>query len=401
MKKTVSIIIAAAMAAAFLCGCGVSEQTQSAVESSQSGAQTAENDSSSAEEESGRVSFLAVGDNLIHQTIYEEADGFFGETGDGKYDFTPFYSEVAGEIASRDIAFINQETIIGGYDLGLSGYPTFNSPDEVGQAVKEVGFDMVNMATNHSLDMGQEGIDHAVSLFDSLNLCHDGVYSSEDERESISIIEKNGVKLALVSFTASTNGLTAPNDYSINTFDDDEYIKKKIESAKAAADFVIVSAHWGDENNFGTNDFQQYYAQYLADCGADLIIGTHPHVIEPVEWITSSDGRQVLCAYSLGNFLGGMLLADNCLSGMLTLDIVKNDDGSFSTENIKWIPIVIHFEGDQADIMSDRSGYKIYKLSDYTDELAESHVLNGYDGEEISVSYFESKTREVISEEFL
>lgn len=395
LKKLLSLVLTLGTLA--LCGCQSASETSSVNPNSDNSSSASD---SKVEPKSNTVSFCAVGDNLIHQTIYEEADSFSGSIDDGKYDFTPFYSEVKDDIASYDLSFINQETIVGGYDMGLSGYPVFNSPDEVADAVKKVGFDLVNMATNHSLDMGQDGIDHAVDVFDGLNLCHDGVYKDSESKQSINIVEKNGIKFALVSFTESTNGITAPYDYSISTFDDDDYIKEKIESAKLIADFVIVSAHWGTENSFDTDDFQKYYSQYLADCGADLIIGTHPHTIEPVEWVTSSDGRKVLCAYSLGNFLGGMLSPDNCLSAMLSLDITKNDDGSFTTQNVKWTPLVIHFEGDQSDIMNVRYGYKIYKLKDYTDSLAVKHVLNGYDGEEVSVSFFENKTREVISSEF-
>lgn len=352
------------------------------------------------ENETQKVSICAVGDNLIHETIYEEADGFSGEIGDGKYDFRPFYSEVKSDIESFDLAFINQETIVGGYELGLSGYPVFNSPNEVADAIKDTGFDMVNMATNHALDMGQQGIDNAVSEFDKLSLCHDGIYKSEEDKNAISIIEKKGIKFSLVSFTESTNGIEAPNSYSISTFDDDGYIEQKIKSAKAVSDVVIVSAHWGTENSFETNDFQEYYSQFLADCGADIIIGTHPHTIQPIEWIDASDGRKVICAYSLGNFLGGMLSSDNVLSGMFCLDVVKDAQG-IAVENVHWTPLVIHFEGDQSNILEERSGYKIYKLSDYTDELAQKHILNGYDGDVISIESFIDKTNSVIPKEFL
>lgn len=361
-----------------------------------------ENKSSSepAENSTQKVSLCAVGDNLIHETIYEEADSFSGEIGDGKYDFSPFYSEVKSDIESYDLAFINQETIVGGSELGLSGYPVFNSPYEVAEAVKDTGFDMVNMATNHALDMGQQGIDNAVLEFDKLNICHDGVYKNEQEKNSVSVIEKNGIKFSLVSFTESTNGISPPNSYSISTFDDDEYIKQKIKKAKSVSDVVIVSAHWGTENSFETNDFQEYYSQFLADCGADIIIGTHPHTIQPIEWVDASDGRKVICAYSLGNFLGGMLSADNVLSGLLSLDVTKNEN-EITVDNVKWTPLVIHFEGNQNNIQEDRSGYKIYKLSDYTNELADNHVLNGYDGNVISIKAFKNKTNSVISKEFL
>ncbi len=382
-----------------LCGCTANESTNNSslpAENKTSSARSSE----AAENDEQKVSLCAVGDNLIHETIYEEADSFAGEINDGKYDFRPFYSEVKSNIESFDLAFINQETIIGGYEMGLSGYPVFNSPYEAAEAIKDAGFDMVNMATNHALDKGQQGIDKAVSEFDKLSLCHDGVYKNEEDKNSISVIEKNGIKFSLISFTESTNGIEAPNSFSISTFDDDKYIEQKIKSARAVSDVVIVSAHWGTENSFEANDFQKYYSQFLADCGADIIIGTHPHTIQPIEWINSNDGRKVICAYSLGNFLGGMLSSDNVLSGMLSLDVVKNEQG-IALENVHWTPLVIHFEGNQSNILEERSGYKIYKLSDYTDELAGKHVLNGYDGNVISIESFNNKTKKVIPKDFL
>lgn len=396
MFKKISVL----MCVLFLfSGCALNESSN---DSSLLSENKTSSSSSSKASENGeqKVSLCAVGDNLIHETIYEEADSFLGEIDDGKYDFRPFYSEVKSDIESFDIAFINQETIVGGYEMGLSGYPVFNSPYETAEAIKDTGFDMVNMATNHALDMGQQGIDNAVSEFDKLSLCHDGIYKSEDDKNAISVIEKNKIKFSLVSFTESTNGIQAPNSYSISTFDDDKYIEQKIKSARAVSDVVIVSAHWGTENSFETNDFQKYYSQFLADCGADIIIGTHPHTIQPIEWIDASDGRKVICAYSLGNFLGGMLSSDNVLSGMFSLDVIKSEQG-ITVQNVHWTPLVIHFEGNQNNILEERSGYKIYKLSDYTDELAQKHVLNGYEGNVISIESFNNKTNNIIQKDFL
>lgn len=396
MLKKFSVLMCALF---LLCGCAANESTNNSslpTENKTSSARSPE----AAENDEQKVSLCAVGDNLIHETIYEEADNFAGDVDDGKYDFRPFYSEVKSDIESFDLAFINQETIVGGYEMGLSGYPVFNSPYEVAEAIKDTGFDIVNMATNHALDMGQQGIDNAVSEFEKLSLCHDGVYKNKEDKNSISVIEKNGIKFSLVSFTESTNGIEAPNSFSISTFDDDKYIEQKIKSARAVSDVVIVSAHWGTENSFEANDFQKYYSQFLADCGADIIIGTHPHTIQPIEWINSNDGRKVICAYSLGNFLGGMLSSDNVLSGMLSLDVVKNEQ-DIALENVHWTPLVIHFEGNQSNILEERYGYKIYKLSDYTDELAGKHVLNGYDGNVISIESFNNKTKKVIPKDFL
>jgi poly-gamma-glutamate synthesis protein (capsule biosynthesis protein) len=140
----------------------------------------------------------------------------------------------------------------------------------------------------------------------------------------------------------------------------------------------------------------------FADLEVDVVIGTHPHSINPVEWIKGANGNETLVVYSLGNFIGGMLSVDNILSGMISFDFVKDSkSGDISVENVKWIPLVIHFEGNQANILEERDNYSVYKLEDYTDKLSEKHVLNGYEGQVVSIDSLTQKTKEVIDEEFL
>lgn len=132
----------------------------------------------------------------------------------------------------------------------------------------------------------------------------------------------------------------------------------------------------------------------------DLVIGTHPHTIQPVEWIQGENGNSMLCVYSLGNFIGGMLTTDNAIGGMISLDFVKEKD-SISIQNVKWIPTFIHFEGNQNNILEERYNYKAYRMDQYSDSLASKHVLNGYEGNVVSMDYIESVTKDVIDEEFL
>lgn len=348
------------------------------------------------------VHFVGVGDNLIHETIYLEADANSGTVGDGTYDFTPMYEKVKADIQNADIAFVNQETIVGGQALGLSGYPMFNSPTEVAQNLADTGFNLVNLVSNHSLDKGSLGIQNALATFDKLtDVCYNGIYDSEERAKIIPTFEKDGITFSFLAYTYGTNGIEPDNSYEIAYFDE-EKIKQDVAAAKKISDVVIVSAHWGDENTFAPNEFQQYYAQLFADVEVDVVIGTHPHTIQPVEWVTGANGNQTLVVYSLGNFLGGMLSVDNILSGMITFDFVRNVETKVVTvENVKWVPMVIHFEGNQANIMEDRSHYKVYKLSDYTDDLAAKHVLNGYEGQVVSISQLLEKTKTVIDPTFL
>lgn len=340
------------------------------------------------------VSFMGVGDNLIHDTVYKDA-----LQEDGTYDFTDMYANFSEDLKNTDIKFINQETVLGGVDLGLSGYPTFNSPTEIAKNLESVGFNLVNLASNHCLDRMEQGIANELAAFDETNIVHDGVYNTQEEFDTIPTFTKNGITFSFLAYTYGTNGIQPTYTYNVSYFDDAQ-IQSDVQRAKEISDVVIVSAHWGDENTFEPNDFQKHYAQLFADCGVDVVIGTHPHTIQPVEWIEGSEGNKMLCVYSLGNFIGGMLTTDNAIGGEIKFDFIKKGE-NISIENVEWIPTIIHFEGDQANIMEERSNYQAYKVSQYTDKLAKKHVLNNYEGNVVSLEYIDSKTREVISAEFL
>lgn len=348
------------------------------------------------------VSFVGVGDNLIHETIYQDADKLAGEVGDGKYDFTPMYEDVKKDIQSADIAFINQETIVGGQELGLSGYPSFNSPTEVASNLETTGFNLVNLATNHSLDKGSSGIKNALNAFDTLKgVTYNGIASSLEEANSIPVFERDGIKFSFLAYTYGTNGINPANEYEVSYFDETK-IKEEVPKAKAMSDVVIVSAHWGDENTFAPNDFQKQYAQLFADLEVDVVIGTHPHTIHPIEWVKGEGGNETLVVYSLGNFIGGMLEVQNSLSGMVSFDFVQDlETEKISIENVLWTPLFIHFEGNQSNILAERYNYKVYKLENYSDELAQKHVLNGYEGQSVSIDELLNQTRQVIAKEFL
>lgn len=340
------------------------------------------------------VSFMGVGDNLIHETVYNDA-----LQDDGTYDFSKMYTNFKKDAKESDIAFINQETVLGGESLGLSGYPTFNSPTEIAKNLEKAGFNLANLATNHCLDRGEQGIANELEAFSNTNIVTDGVYTSQEAFNTIPTFKKKGITFSFLAYTYETNGIAPDYDYNVSYLDDDQ-IKSDVQKAKEISDVVIVSAHWGDENTFEPNDLQKHYAQLFADCGVDVVIGTHPHTIQPVKWIKGSSGNKMLCVYSLGNFIGGMLTTDNAIGGEIKFDFVKKSD-KITIENVKWIPTVIHFEGNQNNIMEVRYNYKAYKLSQYSDKLAKKHVLNGYDGNTVSIKYITNKTKEVIDEKYL
>lgn len=350
-------------------------------------------------EENTKVSFVGVGDNLIHEMIYQQADKAAGTMNDGTYDFTPMYQHVKDDIQQADLAYIDQESILGGDELGISGYPTFNTPAQVAKDVAATGFDLINTANNHCLDTYQEGIDHSSKVWaEQAGIITAGTYTSSEDRNTIRTIERDGITFAFLAYTYGTNGIQPPHDYSVAYFDENQ-IRKDVEAAKQISDVIIVSAHWGDENVSAPTAFQRQYAALFADLGVDVVIGEHPHVIQPVEWVKGKDGNQTLVVYSLGNFLSGMLDVDNVLSGMIRFDFVKHkDSGNIQVENVQWEPLITHYTGDSSDILNTRKDFAVYKLSDYTPELAKQHGLNGVDSQTVDIDDLYRRTEAIIKD---
>ncbi len=343
-----------------------------------------------------RVSFVAVGDNLIHDTVYEQAQA---RSSDG-YDFGYAYQYIADRIAQPDVAILNQETLIS-TEHNPSSYPTFNSPAELGEEMLEIGFDVFNMATNHSIDKGEAGLISAINYWKSKDtpekdILTTGAYLNEEDYKNIPMHEVNGVKIAYVGFTQSTNGLSLPSDTEVILMlaEDEERLKERIKAADKIADVVIVNAHWGEEYTHEPNSTQRDLAEKIASWGADVIIGTHPHVIQPVEYINNADGSRTLVAYSLGNFISAQSKSATMLGGMLNFEIVKNNEtGEIAFENVKFSGVVNHYGSGYANI-------RIYPLDEYTPELADAHGMvsknPGFD-----LEYLQSLLEEVIDREFL
>lgn len=350
---------------------------------------SAVNEDTTEKEQDAKVTLLATGDNLIHNTLIAA-----GEQEDGSLDYSSLYASIKPEIERFDIAVIDQETILGGSDFPYTGYPMFNSPWEIGEAAINAGFDIFNCATNHTMDMGYSGIENEIEFFNAhKEAVQLGVNSSEDSYNRITYYEKNGITFALFNYTYGTNGIPLPADkpWCVNLMEK-EKITKDITEARENADFVIVFPHWGTEYSFDISDYQKEYTKLFSDLGVDLVIGCHPHVIEPVEWITNENtGKKMLVYYSLGNFISHQIDLENLLGGLAELTIEKKDGVTQITE-AKFVPVVCHYKRGE----NDKFGFNVYKLGDYNDELASTHSQQG-----ATVEYFTELVNKVVSEEFI
>ena len=350
----------------------------------------------------GRVSFSAVGDNIMNIELLEKADANAGVADDGKYDFTPFYEKISDEVSSYDISFINQETVLGSDDdFAFAGYPSFNTPDDMYGTLVDAGWDIVNCNSNHTYDIGSNAIEHQIELMedyeDMVNL---GMYGTEEEAKTIQVVDVNGISIAFLSYNQFVNGLEADQveDGSLVNLIDDEKLERDIPKAASVADVVVVSMHWGDEYVYEPNDYQQEYAQKCADLGADLVIGTHSHSIQPTEWLEGKDGNKCLVAYCLGDFASHYTWVKCIFGYMLTCDFVKDDSGDVGIENVVLYPTVEHAEGDD---------YYVYLLKDYTPEMAAvNELFNTYnEGNTPEMSddpygYIVATSEEVLGDEF-
>lgn len=342
------------------------------------------------------VSFYAVGDNLIHDQIID-----YAKKEDGSYDFKPIYKNLSEDIKNVDLAFINQESIIGGDDLGASGYPTFNTPSDMADNLVDLGFDIVVGSNNHSLDKGTAGVQNTLAYWGEFKdeVLFTGVFDSQEQRDEIPIIEANGLTFSVLTYTYGTNGVIPEAPYQINYFDPD-LITDDVQRAQEMSDFVIVAAHMGDEHSFSANQMQLDYAQLFADLEVDLVVGSHSHTIQPIKWITGKNGNETLITYSLGNFLASTTSDINLLGGSLSLDFVE-EDGEHSIENVRFEPHVVHYETVIEGDIDTRTNFELFKLSEYPDELAEQHALNNFEDNVISAENYQSLVEDVIDAEFL
>ena len=394
-RKTLFIVVGAVIVLGLViflisraCAATSSETAQTA---SQQAAMTA------ADQTERRVSFVAVGDNLPNDNIGAYADSLAGETGDDVYDYKPIFAPIKSIVEKADLAYIDQETVIGGSEIGARGWPSFNTTDEMADAVVDAGFDFVATATNHAYEWGPFGAtEHSSQIWDSKPVAWTGTAATKEQYDRLATLESNGIKFALLNYTYGVNSYEKEDlpEYAVNLIDRDR-MATDVARAKEEADVVLVAMHWGTEYSTETNEEQESLAQFLADMDVDVILGSHPHVIEPMKWVSSSkegSEHRTLVAYSLGNFIcdfdepSGIHL----LEGMLSCDFVKKGE-DISLENIVWTPIICHYN-------TDRSEYAVYTVDDYTADLAKQNPV--FAEEDDPQAWIRDTTKSIVGDEW-
>lgn len=341
-----------------------------------------------------KVRFSATGDNLIHDGIYLQAAKRTGGTG---YDFAPVYENLKEFYAGFDLNWLNQETLITD-EIEPSGYPQFCTPAACGQAVYDLGMRVISMSNNHAYDKYAKGVEATLRFWDSMpdDVLTTGLWS---DTQQIPVLEKNGITFAFLSYTDYTNGIPEPEGTPARVIytSEETLIQQQIQQAAQTADVVVVGFHWGVENSHEVSEAQRALAQKAADWGADVIIGTHPHVIQAIETVTSADGRTVPVAYSLGNFVSAQQYADQMISIVLTFDVTKTTqpDGISTVEigDVKAVPSVTHYDAGYTNIRQ-------YLLRDYTEELAAQHGTRASSGR-FDLAYIREVLTQWIDESYL
>ena len=313
-----------------------------------------------AEPKEYKVSLLMVGDVLIHGTVYNDA-----KIGNNQYDFKPMLSNVKPLVKEHDLALYNQETTIGGKAMGLSTYPMFNSPEEIGLDMVDTGFNLVALANNHTLDRGEKAVLNSLDFWKEQPVMTAGSYKSFEDREKLKIGEEKNIKYGLLAYTTLTNGLNPPKgkEHYVNIYGP-EQAKIDIEALRPEVDVLMVSMHWGSEYTHTPSTQQREIANHLASLGVDIIIGTHPHVVQPVEYIDNT-----IVIYSLGNFISSQIGEPRLVGGIVTLEITKTvfEDKSEISKSLPTIDLVYTYYD------RNRKNIKLYLFNQL-----DNKILNNY-----------------------
>ena len=340
------------------------------------------------------IDIIMVGDILLHENVQES-----GLLEDGTYNYDHMFANVKDDVQEAEIAIVNQEVILGGKELGLHGYPSFNGAFEVGDALVDAGFNVVLHATNHALDRGKTALLNCLNFWKTSypDVGVLGIFDSQESYDNdIYVYEQDGVKIAILNYTYGTNGIAMPDGmpYAVAMLEKDKVVAD-IQKANELADFVIVCPHWGVEYKHEQNSDQEYWANIFLENGVDLVIGTHAHYIQPVEMLTDEAGNQMLVYWSLGNYINstsgsGAGTSDRMVGAMAEITVSKSEGGEVYIKDYGVEPLVTQLLYGPQEITT-------YKLADYTEELAAKNKVIEKDSA-FSLEYCQNLCKEVFGE---
>lgn len=348
------------------------------------------------------IRLMAVGDNLMHMGVVRS-----GEQKDGSLDYSFLYKGISDYLNKADIKIINQETILAGNERGFSGYPYFNSPTEVGDAIADAGFNVVLHASNHAADQGTDGLICCANYWSEKHpeVLMTGIHANAEDLRDIPILTIGDIKFAILNYTYSPNMEVIPesleghlnllcgynektNQLDFTTLN--KNVLNDIAHATILADVVIVCPHWGTEYVTTPSSYQKEFARQMAEAGADVIIGAHPHVPQPIEWVTADNGNRSLCYYSLGNFVSTQKDGISMLEGMAWVTFHVTEDGiEISEDKTGVFPMVCQYKS--APVRA--SG--VYMLENYPEELAEKHGIRSYGGVNLKAEDLDKWSKEI------
>lgn len=337
---------------------------------------------------------VAVGDNLMHRSCTLSA-----KNADGTYDFTKHFANMADIFKAADLAVISQDTVLGGIELGATSTETgiFNTAVELADGMADAGINVVLAANNHIMDEGSAGLNTMMSYFSTKypNTTLLGVNNSREAKDEPVYVETNNIKIAMINYSYGSNQ-TADLDaspYLLNQYDED-WLSDILKQAREEADFIIAFPFWGEQNSMDYTQEQERQAQFLADNGVDLIIGSYPHVVEPVKWITAENGDRTLVYYSLGNFQSIQNTVENMLGGQANITISKEEDGThISDYSLDFV--VTHYEQRESSEYYDI--VTTYPLADYTSDLAARHGMSVSGNEEFNLASLQGLSSQILS----
>ncbi len=325
------------------------------------------------------IELLAVGDNLIHTGLYQT-----GMNSSGVWNYDHLYEHVREEILAADLAIVNQETIFVEDRSKISAYPVFGSPKEIGDSLVWAGFDVVLHASNHTMDKGSEGVWNTINFWaeEHPEITVLGINESEEAQKSIPIVECKGIRFAMLNYTYGLNGFSVPADepYLVNLLDK-ERVGADIARAKEVSDMIVVFCHVGDEYVYEPSEYSKEWVDFLLEQEVDIVINSHPHVLEPYTMLTGEDGHRMLVYYSIGNFISTQDRVPRLLGGMakITIEMRLHEDGKdFTIKDYTLEPLVAHWNYGTME-------FGVYMLEDYTNELAAGHGIVTKTDEEFSV----------------